>query len=162
MTPVEGAVDGEHEVSGVPVHESRDLDPMHQLRRCRCMRTRLPSRPDVAVEPQAVAIVDDDGCTQASSQSVRGDPADLRVVVTVVSLVAVVLYVNGSISIEEAGPLFAVIGALSMVFWFWMLFDAASNGALMWALAIVFFGTVGALVYLFLGRKRANDWHTGF
>jgi hypothetical protein len=104
-----------------------------------------PRRPDVAVEPQAVAS----WTTMVAPKPQRSlSGVILQIfgsVVTVVSLVAVVLYVNGSISIEEAGPLFAIVGALSMIFWFWMLFDAASNGALMWALTIVVFGTVGAL-----------------
>ena len=82
--------------------------------------------------------------------------------ITLASVVLLVLFFKGLVSAEEAAPLFIVISLLSGAFWFWMLFDAISNGAVIWALAIFFFGTLGALLYLFLGRARANAWHEDF
>lgn len=81
--------------------------------------------------------------------------------ITLASVVLLVLFFNGAVSADDAAPLVFAIMILSSVFWFWMLIDAISHGAVAWALAIFFFGTLGALLYLFLGRPRAKAWPDG-
>jgi hypothetical protein len=67
---------------------------------------------------------------------------------------------------EHAGFLFGLgafgltIALLLGLFWFWMLVDALTNTALdttmrlVWAAVIFFLPFLGALAYLFVGRKR--------
>lgn len=57
------------------------------------------------------------------------------------------------------GLLLALIATL---FWLWMLFDAFTNSALdptmrlVWAAVIFFLPVIGALAYLFVGRKKRS------
>jgi phosphotransferase system glucose/maltose/N-acetylglucosamine-specific IIC component len=55
-----------------------------------------------------------------------------------------------------------IIGLAVFVFWIWMLIDAIQNKGLTdgekicWVLAIVFLHIIGALLYFFIGRPKAN------
>ena len=54
-----------------------------------------------------------------------------------------------------------ILVLLASVFWLWMLVDAAMNPRLsdmekiVWVLIVLFTHLVGALLYYFLGRKKA-------
>ena len=67
---------------------------------------------------------------------------------------------------DTAPTIFFGLGAFGLIvallvgaFWLWMLIDALTNRALdstmkiVWALVIFFFPFLGALIYLFVGRK---------
>ena len=45
------------------------------------------------------------------------------------------------------------LALLSTAFWFWMLFDAVSNGRYGWAVAVFFLGTFGALAYALVAKS---------
>lgn len=54
------------------------------------------------------------------------------------------------------------LGLLSMVFWVWMLVDAAQNKGLsqddrvVWIIVIALLHFLGALIYLIFGRPKRN------
>jgi hypothetical protein len=67
---------------------------------------------------------------------------------------------------DNAAGVFFGLGAFALIlaivgglFWLWMLIDALTNSRLdstmriVWAAVIFFFPLIGALVYLFVGRK---------
>ncbi len=72
-------------------------------------------------------------------------------------------------SADNAAGVFFGLGAvglalalLATLFWLWMLIDALTNRALdparkiVWALVIFLLPFLGALAYLFVGRKRLS------
>ncbi len=58
-------------------------------------------------------------------------------------------------------------GLFLMAFWIWMLIDCIRNGRIsenekiIWVLVIVFTHFLGALIYFFAGRKRAQTTAVG-
>ncbi len=55
----------------------------------------------------------------------------------------------------------AAIGLALFAFWIWMLIDAITNKELrdtdkiIWVLVVLFLHALGALIYFFVGRRRA-------
>lgn len=80
----------------------------------------------------------------------------LGLVAVVTFLVSVVMIVSSESPTIPSGGLAAmlmVLWAVTVIFWFWMLIDAISNSRVGWALLIVFFGVIPALLYALVGRS---------
>ena len=60
------------------------------------------------------------------------------------------------------GAVGLILALLAALFWVWMLIDALTNASLdtvmkiVWTLVIFFLPFLGALAYLFVGRKRSS------
>lgn len=78
----------------------------------------------------------------------------LAILATLVSMVMLVVILNSHGLPAWGAPLFFVVAILPGIFWIWMLVDAVGEGQIGWAFVIFFLGTVGALLYLFIGRHR--------
>ncbi len=68
----------------------------------------------------------------------------------------------GSIIGGLLGLIAALLSLLGFIFWLWMLIDAIRNKNLtdtekiVWVLVIIFLNFLGAVIYLFAGRKHAT------
>ena len=66
-----------------------------------------------------------------------------------------------TIAFGGCGVFGAILGLVTTVFWIWMIVDCVVSPQLtgtdkiVWLLVIIFLHIIGALIYYFVGRKRA-------